>query len=600
MWRVVLIGLMLLSGVLTMPAVAQEPEALPVDLAAMPVPPDQLPAEGYQFARGAYLTRADVRYLIEQRYALEGDAIDTVLQSGSWRQGYTGTYVLLADRAYRLSDPMERVTTTIFELDSDDAAETMLALLSGSPPEDAEDQDPSVDGATTWRVVTSQEDTLVSVVQSGRYLVEVVSADSRLRPDPVTHAGVLSATLERVQGVARDGGPGISQQLVLVDDDRLIPAAVATESPLVHTWYRVLDGQVIPAAGELVPPDAPMVPIDAVVARQTAELSSQNWLTVGLVVARFDSSGEATAFGISGELPDPLDEFATSEERVSVDPRVEEAHIEAISGETRVGGRYSGYRVTIVEGDTVARLTIRAMGSILLSQDAVEGWAARQRACLAGGDCDPVVLESLLRTPDPGTPIAGETEPGRYASPVAPWSVSWDTETWQDQDRFAQGGYDYLYLRSERMDATFETIVDHRGDPEQCVLDELARLREDEDRAAITVGSDNEDEPPGGMTEGHAWVIYTIEPLAEARAAEEYTLRIDCYTVVDGEASLVVQVRAPRAAWADLASQADALRSQIEIAGVPVSAGTGDALAVAPDTRSVVMINRRTWTGIAA
>jgi hypothetical protein len=211
-----------------------------------------------------------------------------------------------------------------------------------------------------------------------------------------------------------------------------------------------------------------------------------------------------------------------------------------------------------------------------------------------------VPLESLLRTPDPGTPIAGDEEAGRYDSPAAPWSVSWDTAMWQTEDRFAQGGYDYLYLRSERMDATFETIVDHRGDPEQCVLDELARLREDEDRAAISVGSDVEGEPPGGMTEGHAWVIYTIEPLAEARADEEYTLRIDCYTVVEGDASLVVQVRAPRDAWADLASRGETLRSQIEIDGVPVSAITGGALAVAPDTRSVVMINRRKWTGLAA
>lgn len=150
------------------------------------------------------------------------------------------------------------------------------------------------------------------------------------------------------------------------------------------------------------------------------------------------------------------------------------------------------------------------------------------------------------------------------------------------------------------MDATFEAIVDHQGDPEQCVLNELDRLQEDEDRAAITIDSDDGSEAPGGLTEGHGWVIYTVEPLAESRADEAYTIRIDCYTVLEGSTSLVVHVRAPRDVWAEVAPLGDALRSQIEIDGRSVSGMTGGPLALAPNTRSDVMINRRPWTGIAA
>lgn len=148
------------------------------------------------------------------------------------------------------------------------------------------------------------------------------------------------------------------------------------------------------------------------------------------------------------------------------------------------------------------------------------------------------------------------------------------------------------------MDATFETIVDQRGDPEQCVLDELNRLQEFEDRANITLGSDNSDESPGGLEPGHGWVIYTVEPLEDSTADGEYTLRIDCYTLLEGSTSLVVQTRAPREAWADVADLGDELRSQIEIDGLQGNRN-GPAAGVQTQRRAV-MATRKPWTGIAA
>ena len=600
MWRIIVFAIMMLPMAVAFPASAQEQVERPVDLAAMPVPPPGLPESGYQFARGGYLTPADVHYLIEQRYAPGDEAIESVVDAASWEQGYTSTYVLLSDRAIRTSDPLTSVTTTIHAFESSDGAMLVEALMTGSPPAGAEERDGTVENATTWRVVTSQDDTLVTVLRSDRFVIEVVTADRRLTPDGGDHTAVVGETLRRVQASA---GPGLSQQMVLVEDDRLVPVAIATEAPLVHTWYRLLDDTVIPAAGELNAPETRDLPAgaeDIAIARQTAELSSQNWVTAGVVVATFDSSGAADAFAQDGVLRDPLDIFAASEDEGQVEPRHGSITMVTISGETRVGGRYSGYRVTVVDDATVAHLTIRAMGSALVSQEAVEEWAGLQRACMTDGACAPVPLTSFLSTPDPATPVEGAATAGEYASQVAPWSVTFDPSMWRVEDTFAQGGYDYLYLRSERMDATFETIVDHQGDPEQCVLNELDRLREDEDRAAITVGSDDEDQPPGGLTEGHGWVIYTVEPLEESRADEEYTIRIDCFTVVERSTSLVVQVRAPRDAWADVAPLGESLRSQIEIDGTPVSTMTDGVLVVTPTTRSDVMINRRPWVGIAA
>ncbi len=600
MWRLLVIISMLIGTVLTAPvATAQDEPEAPSDLAAMLVPPAELPEDGYQFARGGQLTPDDARYLFERRFALDEDAAASLFDAAGWRQGYTGSLVLLSDRAYLLADPLVTITTTIHEFEDDDGATGAEVLLTGSPPDGAEDRDPAVDGATTWRVVSSQDDSLVTVVRSGRILVEVETAGRRRTPGDDEHAAVVAATLARVEAAA---GPGLSQRFVPLSDDRLIPVSVRTEYPLAHGWYRLLDGEVIPAAGELDAPSASEIAtgVETIsILRQTANvLPSENWVTASVVLATFVSQADAEAF--DGVLRDPLDFFPATEETSPVEPRSITGNIEAISGESRVGGRYSGFRVTIVDGDTVAQMTVRSVGSLLVEQEGVERWAEAQRGCLTSGACESMPLATLLRTVDTGTPAAQALDGGAYRSPVAPWSVSFDPGEWQVADTFAQDGYDYLYLRAGAMDATFETIVDHHGDPEQCVLSELDRLREDEEHARITVGSDDASEPPGGLTDGHGWIIYTVEPLSDSRADQEYVIRIDCYTVEPGTTSLVVQFRAPRDQWSHLAPVGEALRSRIEIDGVSMGRTPDGLPGVASIARSNEMINRRPWVGTAA
>ena len=599
MWRLLLIIAMLLGGTATVPSVAAQDETATLsDLAAMVPSPESLPEAGYQFARGGYLTPDDVRYLLRQRYGLEGDVVEPIFDAAGWRQGYTGSLVLLTDRAYLLADPLVTVTVTIHELDGGDGATILESLLVESRPAGAEERGAVVDGAKTWRVVSSQDDSLVTVVRDGRYLIDIETAGRRRTPTDDEHRAAVAATLERVEARA---GTGLSRHVVPVSDDRLIPVSVATEYPLAHAWYRLLDGEVIPAAGELDPPARSEIAGGAdtiFLHRQTAELASQDWVTAGVALVDFSSPVDADAF--SGVIRDPLDFFPDTEEGTPLDPMAITGEIEAISGETRVGGGYSGFRITIQEDATVAQLTIRAMGTTRIAQDAAEQWAEAQRACLAGGECDPVVLESLLKAPAPETAAGVGVDDGVYRSPAAPWSVSFDPGVWRVDDTFAQDGYDYLYLRADAMDATFETIVDHHGDPERCVLSELDRLREDEEHARISVGSDDASEAPGGLTDGHGWIVYTVEPLSESRADQEYVIRIDCYTVEPGTTSLVVQVRAPRDQWSQLAPVGETLRSRIEIDGVSVGRTPDDLPGVASIARSNEMINRRPWVGIAA
>ncbi|MDQ4045371.1 MAG: hypothetical protein M3173_07980, partial [Chloroflexota bacterium] len=498
------------------------------------------------------------------------------------------------------SEPIIAVNTTIHALENSDAATVLETLLIDAPPEGAEERDPSISEAVTWRVVTSQDDILRTLVRVGRFVVEVETAHRQVAPDPVEHAEVVADTIGRIERVLRFGGPGLSRQMMLVDDDRMVPVAVSLESPLVHTWYRMLDEEVILAAGELDAPPLPEGATDIAIARQTAEVASQSWVTVGVAVARFETESGAAELAEGGIIRDPLDIFAASESEVNIELTEPKLTMTAISGETNIGGRWSGYRVTLARDDLAAQMTIRSTGATLIDQDAVEAWALLQWACLAEDTCGTVPLADLLQIGRSATPAAIGDVPGVYESPVAPWSVAYDPTVWDAQDTFAEGGYDYLYLRADRMDATFETIVDHRGDPEACVLDELELLREDEEHARIDVGSGVEGEEPGGLETGHAWILYTVEPLDEERAGEEYVIRIDCYTAVEGSTSLVVRTRAPRDVWGEVAPTGEQLRAGIEIEGAPAGRETGDRLAAAPSWRTGVMIDKRLWVSLAA
>jgi hypothetical protein len=140
-----------------------------------------------------------------------------------------------------------------------------------------------------------------------------------------------------------------------------------------------------------------------------------------------------------------------------------------------------------------------------------------------------------------------------------------DPAAWTVNEQYAETGYDFVEMQSGRSLVTLESVIDQHGDPQQCVLDELDRLRALEEHAAIDLGSDVADEAPAGMEPGHAWAIYTVEPLAEERADQEYTIRIDCYTLVAGGASLVMTQTAPRDVWADEREKGDRLREGIVI-----------------------------------
>jgi len=65
MWRLLVIAMLLVSwGASSQLAMGQGQAERWSDLAAVPVPPHELPEDGYQFARGGYLSLPEARYVV--------------------------------------------------------------------------------------------------------------------------------------------------------------------------------------------------------------------------------------------------------------------------------------------------------------------------------------------------------------------------------------------------------------------------------------------------------------------------------------------------------------------------------------------------------
>lgn len=547
-------------------AVRQETEAL--DLADLPLRPDELPERGYQIMTGGYLDRdATAGWLAEPRRMDRGD-VERALDSTGWEQAYALDLVLLEDRAFADSGVLALVQTTLYAFsDAEGASDAYDAMADFGENPDAElVDDRPVDGSTV-HLMTESGDTLRTMVRVDRIVVEVVSLESFRPADAGVHDAVVIATIDRVSQ-RQDVGAGLAERAVRIEGGEAVADLVNAPDTGVHQLYRVRDDVVQPAAGEVETPE--VVDIAPDLAR----------LYVGSQGVRIDD-GVAFASTWIGEFVDEAAAVAflanlpeTSSGTVLADPYFqafadEEAIGQGVPGVYRVSGatgteRFSGTLEIRQRGPYVVGVGWRVLGSVLPSVDVTSRLMDAQLGCLqAAGRCLPVAVDALLETGS-ATPVAAVPE-DLVRSEEFGWSMPVDPAVWTISEQYVEPGYDFTELQSGRSLVTLESVIDQRGNPEQCVLDELDRLRALEERAAIDLGSDVAGEAPAGMEPGHAWAIYTVEPLAEERADQEYTIRIDCYTLVAGGASLVMTQTAPHDLWADERVKGNHLREGIVI-----------------------------------
>ncbi|MEJ7839991.1 MAG: hypothetical protein WKF81_14350, partial [Thermomicrobiales bacterium] len=214
--------------------------------------------------------------------------------------------------------------------------------------------------------------------------------------------------------------------------------------------------------------------------------------------------------------------------------------------------------------------------------------------CLSATEqiCEPISLVDIFGEESVAT-TKSPVPDGTYADPTFNWSVDYEAAGWEFSS--LEGGI-ILELQAERSLATVEPVVNRHGDSQRCLLEEVRLLETFEERASITLGSDVDGELRVGSDAGHVWAIYTVEPLADERADQEYTIRIDCYALVEGEASLVVRHSAPRDLWETESAKGDDLREAIEIGEVAAAASYDEDRV----TRTVDMLNPRIWIPRAA
>lgn len=561
-------------------AEAAQPPGEPFDLAMVPLSVDELPEPGYQVLTGGFLDRDLTAHWIASPRNGEIAAVDEMLDRSGWVSTYVLDLVLLEDRAYAGSDILSLVQTNVYLFSDPEGADAGLATLADfSTTSAAEDIEPVIQGVTSVRLASQSGDTLRSIVGQDRAVLEVVTLETFGRVDVDAHRRIVADSVDRLDELQRGGTEGIAPRAVLIEDGEDVADLFNAQQTGVHQVYRVRDDAVQPAAGELdVPAIEAIAPglTELYQVGQAVHVGEGNgffssWIgefasvqEAAAFIAALDSSADEMSSGAL--LPDPY--FDTwADESVA---RQGVAGLYRVSG-TSVNGAFSGTLEVRQQGPFVIGIGWRVWGSALPAVDVTSRLMDAQLECLSSpAPCPPVALVDLLPPPSPvsATPVVPVDAPeARVESPRFGWTLTYDPGQWTITEQFAEGEYDIVQLQSGRSLVTVESVVDHRGDPEQCVIEEMHALQAFEEHAVIELGSDDPDEPPAGLEPGHGWAIYTVEPLAEERADQEYTIRIDCYALIEDEASLIVMHRAPRDIWPDERGSGTTLREGLMLGG---------------------------------
>lgn len=550
---------------------SSQPEHGFFDLANVPLPASMLPEAGYQVLTGGFLDhRLTSHWIASPR---DGDPEETgrMLIENGWTSSYVLDLVLLEDRAYAESEILSLVQTNVYLFSDEDGAEIARdALADYSTTGDAEPMEPVIQSSTTVRLRSQSGDTYRSLFQRERTLVEIITLEAFGSADLDSHRQVTAGTYDRMGDLLSVSTPAIGSRIALIEDGERVADLFNAQQTGVHQVYRLRNSEVQAAAGEIDPPAVAQVAPGL----GTLYQGSQAIDTGGGVgyasswIGHFRTQADAAAFvdnlpdASSGAiLPDPYftswaDEQATSQGVMG---------LYRVTGTTE-RGVFSGTLEIQQQGEYVVGIGWRTFGDVLPAVDVTSRLMDAQLGCLADANpCANVPLDDLLpvesATPVVSSPDAG----GQVSSPEFGWSLPIDSGTWNITEEQVSSGYDFVELVSGSSLVTLESVVNQHGDPEQCVIDELRLLQEFESHAVIELGSDDPGEAPAGLETGHGWGIYTVEPLAEERADQEYTIRIDCYTIVEGGANLVMSHRVPRYQWESERDRGQALRDVLVV-----------------------------------
>ncbi len=529
---------------------------------------------------------------------MNDDAWGPIAQA--YRHAYSAVHVLLSDRADSRSEPLATVTTFVIGFDSPkaaaDAGQALLDIAAYEPTED-------VDGVTVYADV----DGLLGLRAQGDYLVLVqyafVEQQNSTRQNtedwtPESIAGLVQATAEQLANAidqAETGTESLGVANIMF---------FGMQSPWTLPWtyypstehYRVQGGEAVAYGGELDADLEDAIPRgveDLFVSRQQIGDEGYEHL-IDVTLARFDTEAQATAFASNPNGITFPPTWIFDPDYTAADALPDGGTVERVQVDDNL--RASGYRTIHQEGTTVQVVQWLASGNAVVSPEAIAWLTGVQASCLDAlpEPCAPIFQDEIPAAlsedyiPEPAereggaTPASGTSRSNMVASDQFGWEVAVPNDGWELTDSETFTNSDYYEFQSGRSLITVESVVDHHGDPQQCVLDSLALLETLEERAVIDIGSDDPDERAAGLERDHGWAVYTVEPLQEERADQEYTIRYDCYTLAPGDASLVVTHTAPRDLWTGERDKGERFRDGI---GFPASSANTHVNPLAGDGR---------------
>lgn len=579
--HVVLVTVLLVLSANHTPSRAQA-ETPALDLASIPVPVQSLPENGYQVLTGGYLNRKDAAELIAKPRNFTSDAVDAEVEQRGVAHTYVLDLVLPIDRADPNSEILAVVQTSVFHLDDENESAGFAEYLGNmDQTRFVTEMDPVVPDAITSGVTGSGGKLIRTTVAAGDVVIEVVSQDSTGEPDVTEHTLIVEATLARAN--AARSGSGVSPMVVTIADESQTPFAHANQSG-VHGLYRYIDGALQPALGEMMVD----VSVRTEPGLQTIYLGSQSTSTPGGIsvfntaIATFDSAANAEAFLTvllqqqNPDIVDPYFTISTGETWQQTEPG-----IWRVTGQYKAD-RYSGI-VQVRQVDAhVVMIGQRAIGTDQPQPAVLASLMDHQEACLqSSGWCAPISIAGLLPSATPITNGIGSTQFGWQLEPLS--------DDWKVTEQFSESGYDRISIQNGKSMFELESVVNHHGEPLQCVLDQLELLREFEEHSDIRVWEDPAGDAVGGNEPGHSWITYRVEPLAEERADQEYVIRIDCYALQPGTANLVVSQTAPVDLWPAEQAKGDELREHIVL---PESASPRGMMSASTQNRRAMMIDK--------
>ncbi len=574
-----LICLLLCLPLLGNPVAAQQATPVAeaaVDLARVPVPPGEVMEPGFQLVQAGWIELAGVAY------ALAGDSMPARAfedVESNYTGGFSQVLALLTDRADPSSERLSYVLTLVLGFsspaDAEAAALEIRDLLGLNEPTE-------IKGIDTW----SGPEITESIIVEGSTVIYVAYAFEEQRfstqqntdwtPEAVADlAAQTRGRLGAAEAEADAGNPALSRAGLLIQ---------GPDAGWTITWpyfpnsqhYRVLDGTVLPYGGEMDDDlDVPDGMETYYVSRQQLGDDGYDHL-LDITLAEFETAAQAEAFAAEPppvQFPPTWQFEATYGAATEVEPGLWVQSVR-VDDETL---RATGQRTIRVDGSTVQVMQWLGSENGMTSREGMLDLTAIQTACVENlpAACAPLSQDQFPapvdqesaasgKYPNIGTPEPRTGGDNVIASLAYGWEVNLPDDGWAITDvQFLNG--EYYLLQSGRSLVTIESVINRAASPQDCLLDEVAMLEEFEEHALITLGSDDPDERKAGLEQGHAWAVYTVEPLQEERADQEYTIRIDCYALVPGEVSLVITHTAPRDLWTEERPKGERFRDALTL-----------------------------------